>query len=71
MEQATSNPVGGATGEKQAAGSTNGSGDGAATGRVEEIQGVVIEVAFPAEQLPDIYNALEIDLEQFGEQEGV
>jgi F0F1-type ATP synthase beta subunit len=30
------------------------------TGTVEEIQGVVVEVAFPAEHLPEIYNALEI-----------
>jgi F-type H+/Na+-transporting ATPase subunit beta len=30
-------------------------------GTVEEIQGVVVEVAFPAEHLPEIYNALEID----------
>jgi F-type H+-transporting ATPase subunit beta len=33
------------------------------TGRVEEVQGVVVEVAFPAEHLPEIYNALEIDFE--------
>src|SRR5882672_2045458 len=30
------------------------------TGRIEEIQGVVIEAVFP-EKLPEIYNALEID----------
>ena len=30
------------------------------TGRVEEVQGVVIEVAFPDDDLPDIYTALEI-----------
>jgi F-type H+-transporting ATPase subunit beta len=33
-----------------------------ATGTVEEIQGVVVEVAFPAENLPEIYNALEVQL---------
>ncbi len=33
------------------------------TGRVEEVQGVVVEVAFPAEHLPEIYNALEVDFE--------
>jgi F-type H+-transporting ATPase subunit beta len=31
------------------------------TGRIEEIQGVVIEVTFPNGELPEIYNALEID----------
>jgi F-type H+/Na+-transporting ATPase subunit beta len=36
-------------------------------GTVEEIQGVVVEVAFPAEHLPAIYNALEISLEREGE----
>jgi F-type H+-transporting ATPase subunit beta len=39
-------------------------------GRVEEIQGVVIEAVFP-DELPEIYNALEIELEQYGEEEGV
>ena len=39
-------------------------------GRVEEITGVVIEAVFP-DALPEIYNALEVDLEQFGEEEGV
>jgi F-type H+/Na+-transporting ATPase subunit beta len=71
MEQATSNPVGGGSTEQQSAGSSNGSGSGGATGRVEEIQGVVIEAVFPADELPDIYNALEIELEQYGEEEGV
>src|SRR5215212_7869667 len=36
-------------------------------GTVEEVQGVVVEVAFPAEHLPEIYNALEVDLERDGE----
>src|SRR5215216_5085054 len=36
-------------------------------GTVEEVQGVVVEVAFPAEHLPEIYNALEVDLERAGE----
>jgi F-type H+-transporting ATPase subunit beta len=35
--------------------------DGVKAGRVEEITGVVIEAAFP-EGLPEIYNALEIDM---------
>src|SRR5919112_5278176 len=34
-------------------------------GTVEEIQGVVIEVAFP-DELPEIYNALEVELERYG-----
>ncbi len=38
-------------------------GGDANTGTVEEVQGVVVEVAFPAEHLPEIYNALEIELE--------
>jgi len=33
------------------------------TGTVEEVQGVVVEVAFPADHLPEIYNALEIEVE--------
>src|SRR3954470_4763354 len=37
------------------------------TGTVEEVQGVVVEVAFPADHLPEIYNALEISLERDGE----
>ncbi|MGH2821889.1 MAG: hypothetical protein ACRDLY_02510, partial [Thermoleophilaceae bacterium] len=37
-------------------------GRDANAGTVEEVQGVVVEVAFPAEHLPEIYNALEVDL---------
>jgi F-type H+-transporting ATPase subunit beta len=33
-------------------------------GTVEEVQGVVVEVAFPDENLPEIYNALEVELER-------
>ena len=33
-------------------------------GRIEEVQGVVVEVAFPDDQLPDIYTALEIEMPQ-------
>ncbi len=39
------------------------------SGTVEEVQGVVVEVAFPAGHLPEIYNALEIELDQ-AEEEG-
>ncbi|HEX8743169.1 MAG TPA: F0F1 ATP synthase subunit beta [Thermoleophilaceae bacterium] len=69
MEATTSNPVGG--GQERSSGSGgNGSGNGTNIGRVEEIQGVVIEVAFP-DELPEIYNALEIDLEAYGEDDEV
>jgi F-type H+-transporting ATPase subunit beta len=37
-------------------------------GTVEEVQGVVVEVAFPSEHLPEIYNALEIELEAVAEE---
>ena len=42
-------------------------GDGN-VGTVEEIQGVVIEVAFP-DDLPEIYNALEVDIERYTDEE--
>src|SRR5207302_6599820 len=57
--------------QKQRESGKNGSPrDGKNVGRIEEIQGVVIEAVFP-DELPEIYNALEIELEQFGEEEGV
>jgi F-type H+-transporting ATPase subunit beta len=40
-------------------GSANGQGTN--VGRIEEIQGVVIEAVFENENLPEIYNALEVD----------
>ena len=43
-------------------------GDGH-VGTVEEIQGVVVEVAFP-DELPEIYNALEVELETEFDEEG-
>jgi F-type H+/Na+-transporting ATPase subunit beta len=49
------------TEEKKAGGDGN-------VGTVEEIQGVVIEVAFP-DGLPEIYNALEVDLEHYADEE--
>jgi F-type H+/Na+-transporting ATPase subunit beta len=39
-------------------------------GSVEEVQGVVVEVAFPPEHLPEIYNALEVDIGAEDEAEG-
>lgn len=40
--------------------STNGSGNGTVTGKVIAIRGGVVDVKFPAEHLPEIYDALEI-----------
>jgi F-type H+-transporting ATPase subunit beta len=40
---------------------TNGSGPNGNVGRVEQVMGVVVDVAFPGE-LPEIYNALRIDI---------
>src|SRR5215210_9347141 len=51
--------------EKKTDEKTDGDGN---VGTVEEIQGVVIEVAFP-DELPEIYNALEVDLERYGGEE--
>src|SRR3954452_18039992 len=39
---------------------TQGADGGRNVGRIEEIQGVVIEAVFP-DELPEIYSALEID----------
>jgi F-type H+-transporting ATPase subunit beta len=39
--------------------------EGTATGRVEEIKGVVVDAVFPGEdELPDIFNALEVEFER-------
>ncbi len=38
-------------------------------GTVEEVQGVVVEVAFSDGELPEIYNALEIELDVAGEED--
>ena len=38
-----------------------------AAGRVEEIKGVVVDAVFSTDDLPDIYNALEVDIERDGE----
>ena len=54
MEAATQNE------EKQDDQRADGDGN---FGTVEEIQGVVVEVAFP-DDLPEIYNALEVELER-------
>src|SRR5829696_6526607 len=49
-------------------GSRNGGG---AVGRIEEVQGVVIEAVFDEEELPEIYNALEVEFDSPEEEEGV
>ncbi len=55
------------TQEKQE--SQNGSGDGEQkVGRIEEVQGVVLEAVFP-DGLPEIYNALEVEMVAAGEGE--
>ena len=40
-----------------------------APGRIEEIKGVVIDAQFTTDDLPDIYNALEVDIERDGEKQ--
>ena len=40
------------------------------TGRVTRIQGSVIDVEFPVGHLPDIYNALKVDINNVGSTEG-
>jgi F-type H+/Na+-transporting ATPase subunit beta len=40
---------------------------GAAAGRVSRVTGPVVDVEFPVEAMPDIYNALTVDLELGGE----
>jgi F-type H+-transporting ATPase subunit beta len=52
------------TKDQQTAGDSSGSGskEQGAVGRVEEVAGVVIEAVFPDNELPEIYNALEIEM---------
>ena len=59
--------------EQQEESSSNGSssnGQGG-VGRIEEVQGVVIEAVFDEDELPEIYNALEVEFESPEEEEGV
>jgi F-type H+/Na+-transporting ATPase subunit beta len=55
------------TQERSPGADENGGGSGN-VGRVEEVAGVVIEAVFP-DELPEIYNALEIDMEGEGDGE--
>jgi F-type H+-transporting ATPase subunit beta len=43
--------------------------EGAQVGRIEEITGVVIEAVFPQDSLPEIYNALEVEIPAQGDGE--
>jgi F-type H+/Na+-transporting ATPase subunit beta len=54
---------------EQAQADQRDSGD-AAFGTVEEVQGVVVEVSFSDENLPEIYSALEVEIEREGEDDG-
>src|SRR3954465_15895608 len=49
----------------------SGNENAAGGGRIEEVQGVVIEAVFDEEDLPEIYNALEVDFDSPEEEEGV
>ncbi|HTW00039.1 MAG TPA: F0F1 ATP synthase subunit beta [Streptosporangiaceae bacterium] len=53
-----------ATAENTAA---EGGATGAGTGRVVRVTGPVVDVEFPAEQIPGIYNALQVDVNLGGE----
>ncbi|WP_297315973.1 F0F1 ATP synthase subunit beta [uncultured Bifidobacterium sp.] len=44
--------------------------DSASKGRVTRVQGSVIDIEFPAGHLPDIYNALTVDLNKSSDTEG-
>src|SRR3954447_13223647 len=58
--------------EQQEQESQNGSSNGeGGVGRIEEVQGVVIEAVFDEEELPEIYNALEVTFDSPEEEEGV
>ncbi len=62
MESSTSSST--ETQDRQTAGDSRNGGNGksGAVGRVEEVAGVVIEAVFPDNELPEIYNALEIEM---------
>src|SRR5260221_11950837 len=47
---------------------TEAAGAAAGTGRVVQIIGPVVDVEFPAEQIPGIYNALHVDVTLGGEE---
>ncbi len=47
---------------------TEQTGEGGTTGRLARIIGPVVDVEFPTDAMPEIYNALKVDLELAGEQ---
>ena len=46
---------------------TKGSNESAAVGRIARVIGPVVDVEFPVDAMPEIYNALTVDLEMGGE----
>jgi F-type H+-transporting ATPase subunit beta len=56
--------------EQSSSNGASANGDGG-VGRIEEVQGVVIEAVFDEEELPEIYNALEVEFDSPEEEEGV
>ena len=42
-----------------------------AIGRIVKVTGPVVDVEFPPEQLPEILNAIEVDLELLGERQTI
>ena len=76
MTTASENPEAGAQGEQASSAAmdqkdTSGSKDGetarAGTGRVVQVIGPVVDVEFPSEEIPGIYNALHVDVTLGGE----
>jgi F-type H+-transporting ATPase subunit beta len=57
--------------EEQSENGSSSSNGGGGVGRIEEVQGVVIEAVFNEDELPEIYNALEVDFDSPEEEEGV
>ena len=42
---------------------TTSSGGGTATGRVVRVTGPVVDVEFPRDAMPDLFNALQVDVD--------
>jgi F-type H+-transporting ATPase subunit beta len=57
--------------QEQIYGGDAADGQGGAVGRIEEIQGVVIEAVFDEDNLPEIYNALEVEFTSPEEAPGI
>ena len=52
-------------------GSETPTGDTGGVGRVARVIGPVVDIEFPADEMPGIYNALSVDLDLTGTQRGV